>query len=129
MSSTGISPYLANAWLGTLNNTPAVIPIQAVQLHVGDPGVPPTLNLSDVTTRMAAAFAAPIDGVITTTGDPPRWLMTAAETIRYISVYDDLDAGNWLFTALLNQPQTVAQGDTLRLGGGVTLTITGIAGT
>lgn len=125
---TGVSPFLANSWLSALNNTPFVIPICCIQLYKDPPGSPPTTNLSAVTTRMAAQFAGAAGGVITTTGDPPAWTMTTAETIKYIGAFDAFTNGNWLFTAVLNKPQTVAQGDVFRMGGGITLTITGIAG-
>jgi hypothetical protein len=127
--STGINPDLAASWLGTLRNTPYVVPITAVKLHIGDPGTIATAsgNPSAVTTRMAASFAAPVDGVLATTGSPPQWNMTAAETISYISVWDALTSGTCLWIARLNTPQTVANGDLFTMGGGISLTILGLA--
>lgn len=128
----GISPYLANGWASTVRNTPFVISMTAVQLYVGDPGSSTdNLNTSAVTTRVQANFAAPTTVTegqrVATTGAPPQWTMTAPETLQYIRVYDALTGGNLLWTARLNQPATVADGDIYTLGDGVSLTITGVA--
>lgn len=130
--STGINPDLASSWLSaTVRNTPFVVPLLGVKLHIGDPGSDATSNPSAVTTRMLASFAAPVEAAgsvtTTTTGTPPAWDMTAAETISYISVWDSLTSGSWLWIARLSTPQTVANGDLFTMGGGISLTIIGTA--
>lgn len=127
----GPSPYLVSGWLATVgNNSPLVVPITCIQLHLDDPD-DGTGNLSAVTDRMAATFDAPVivgnSVSIASSGEPPSWFMTAAEVIKFISVHDAFEDGNWLWNARLNQPQTLAEGDTFRLGGGLSLTITGVA--
>lgn len=128
--STGINPDLATSWLAaTVRNTPFVVPQIAVKLYVGDPGSDATANPSAVTTRMLASFAAPVEAsgsvTTTTTGTPPQWNMTAAETISYIATWDALTGGGWLWIARLNTPQIVANGDLFTMGGGISLTILG----
>lgn len=128
MAETGISDYLANGWLATLRNVPFVVPITCLKLHIGVPGVGGTTNPSVVTDLQAASFASPSAGVLNTTGSPPAWNMTAAESIKYVSAWDSYDTGtgNWLFNAALSSPQVVANGDVFRLGGNIKLTITGL---
>lgn len=130
--SVGINPDLAAQWLSaTTRNTPFVVPQNCIQLHVGDPGTDADDNVSAMAQRMAASFAAPVEssGTVTTstTGTPPSWFMTAPETISYISVWDSLTGGSWLWIARLNLPQVVANGDLFTMGGGVSLSITGLA--
>lgn len=130
--SAGINPDLAVSWLAaTVRNTPFAVPLIGVKLHVGDPGSDATAFPSAVTTRMAASFAAPVEAsgsvTTTTTGTPPAWNMTAAETISYISAWDALTGGAWLWIARLSVPQIVASGDLFTMGGGISLTILGTA--
>lgn len=130
--SVGINPDLASQWLSaTTRNIPFVVPQNCVKLHVGDPGSAATANPSAVVSRMAATFASPVEAsgsmTVSTTGSPPSWNMTAPETISYISVWDALTGGSWLWIARLNLPQVVANGDLFTMGGGISLTITGLA--
>lgn len=125
--SVGISPFLANSWLGALRNIPFTIGILCVQLHTGDPGAAGTANTSAVGGREVATFSDPVGGVMTTTGNPPAWNISAPETISYISVWDAYSAGNWLWNARLDKAQTVANGDVFRLGGGLVLRVEGLA--
>ena len=127
----GISSDLAIGWLDNLRNVPLVIPITVVQLHVGDPGSAMTSNVSTVTARMAATFAAPVqsgdDVILSTTGSAPQWDMTAAETITHISVWSAFTGGTPLWSAVLDRPRTIANGDTFRLGGGISLILKDVA--
>ncbi len=128
--SEGISPYLANGWLDTFANIPFVVPIVCVQLHVNDPGDEGMANLSSVTNRMVATFAAAEDGTLFTTGNPPGWAMTSGETLRWISLWDGYSTGdNWLANLRMDSQIKVANGDYFQLAGGISLTITGIAET
>lgn len=131
--SVGITPYFASGLLGTLRNTPFVVPQTCVQLFKGDPGSSLASNASAITTRMAANFAAPVAGAdgmtIATTGTPPSWDiggLTGPETLSHIVVWNALTGGNGLWVARLGQPQTVVNGDVFTLGGGVSLTLMGI---
>lgn len=126
--AVGISPFLANSWLGALRNTPFTIGITVVQLHTGDPGAAGTSNVStQATGREAATFSAPVDGLLSTTGNPPAWTAAGPETISYISVWDAYTSGNWLWSARLEKAQTIADGDIFRMGSGMTLRIEGLS--
>lgn len=130
-SHTGISEYLANGWLGTLRNIPFVVPVTCVQLHTDDPGLGGTSNVfAGASDLLAASFADPAGGILVTTGAPPSWDVSSAGSIKYASVWDGFDSGsdNWLLNAVLSSPQTVANGDVFRLGGNITLKITGLVG-
>jgi hypothetical protein len=125
MSSTGLSTGLANSWLGTLRNVPYTVGVTAVKLHTGIPGTGSS-NASAVTTRRAATFAAPSGATMSLTGGAPTWDMTTAETITHISVWSDLSSGVLLWTAVMNIPRVVANGDTFSLNA-CDLTLTGLA--
>lgn len=115
--SVGISTYLADSWLNTLSNVPYTSPLCAFQLHTGIPGAAGTTDVSQTTLRVAGTFAAAASGSFAFTGLPPIWTsMTAAETISCLSAWDALTGGNFLFSAQLLVPKTVAIGDQFALG-------------
>ena len=68
-----------------------------------------------MTTRSIATFATASGGAIALTGTNPSWSMTTSETVTDISVWDSSTAGNFLWSAVLTTPKTVANGDTLTL--------------
>lgn len=86
-----------------------------VKLHVGDPGAAGTANASVVTTRRQATMNAAAGGSMTLSAASGSWAMTASETVNYISVWDNATAGNFLFSAQINTPRNVVNGDTLTL--------------
>lgn len=111
----GLSSGLANNLLNTLRGSAYSVNNVYVKLHGGAPGAAGTSNASAVTTRSLATFAAASGGAIALTGTNPSWSMTASETITDISVWDSSTAGNFLWSATLTTPKTVANGDTLTL--------------
>lgn len=118
MSSVGISNYLANGWLGTLDNVPFVVGLTCVQLHIGIPGANGTSNPSAVTARKAATFTTPSGATIALASTSPQWSATAGEQIQYISVWSGFDGdgdAKFLWSALLTPPKTVANGDVVNL--------------
>lgn len=107
---------LANKWLDILRNVAFTPPTGLfVKLHTGDPGAAGTANSSAVTTRSTLTLAAASAGAVALSGTQPSWAMTTAETISYISVWDNASAGNFLWSAQLSVAKTVANGDTLTL--------------
>ncbi len=115
--AVGISPYLADQWLNTLSNAPYTVSVCAFQLHTGIPGGAGTTDVSQTTLRVGATFAAAANGSFGFTGLPPIWSsMAAAETISYLSAWDALTAGNFLFSGALLVPKTVVVGDQFALG-------------
>lgn len=115
--TTGISAAnLATNWLNMLRATAFTAPAgQFVKLHVGDPGAAGANNASAVTTRSSATYTASSGGSALALSNTPTWSMTATETISHISVWDAASAGNFLFSAALNTPKSVNNGDTLNL--------------
>lgn len=107
---------LANNWLNMLRGTAFTAPTGLyVKLHTGDPGAAGSANASVVTTRSVLTLAAASAGAVALTGTQPSWSMTSAETISFISVWDNASAGNFLWSAQLSVAKTVANGDTLTL--------------
>lgn len=116
--TVGLSVGFINSFLNTLNNVGLVIPIVCVQLHVGDPGVVGTSNVSAVTSRKAASFNTASGGAIALIGASPQWSMTTAETITHISTWSGFDgdgAAQFLWSAFLLPSRSVANGDTFNL--------------
>lgn len=105
----------ANAMLNGFRNTAFQIAATWVQLHTGDPGGAGTANVSAVTTRSQATFAAASAGAIALTGTNPNWNMTSTETISHISVWSASSSGNFLWSAALSVSKSVQSGDTLTL--------------
>lgn len=108
---------LANAWLNTLSGTTFTGVSTFVKLHTGDPGASGTANASANTTRVALSWAAASAGSKAITATLPSWATWAAgsETLAYISVWDNISAGNFLFSAQLTVSRSVANGDTVNL--------------
>jgi hypothetical protein len=88
-----------------------------IQLHTstGDPGAAGTANVSAVTTRSIATWAAPSGGAIALTGTLPSWSMTTTETLGYISAWDAATVGNVQFSGALASARAVQNGDTFTL--------------
>lgn len=109
---------LANKWLDFLSGTTPTAPSSSyVKLHTGDPGAAATANVSANTTRVLLAWLAASAGSKSITATLPQWATWAAgsETISHISVWDNLTAGNLLFTAALTVSKAMTNGDTLNL--------------
>jgi hypothetical protein len=108
---------LANAWLNSLSGTTFTGVSTFVKLHTGDPGASGTANASANTTRVALSWSAASAGSKAITATLPSWATWAAgsETLSYISVWDNLTAGNFLFSAQLTIARSVVNGDTVNL--------------
>ena len=116
VAQVGLSTVnLANAMLNGIRNTSFAIPTTYVQLHTGVPGASGTANVSAVTTRQTATWAAATGGALGTFTPPTAWNMTTGETISYISVWSATSAGTFYWSAQLSVSKTVANGDTLTL--------------
>lgn len=103
----------ANAWLNVLRGTTFTgIAGTFIKLHIGDPGSAGTANPSAVTTRQSASFSVAASGAIVLSNSP-AFAMTATETISHISVWSDVSAGNFHWSAALTTPKAVVNTDTL----------------
>lgn len=109
---------LANKWLDMLAGTAFTAPSSAnVKLHTGDPGSAGTSNASAETTRKALTWSAASAGSKAITATLPQWATWSAgsETISHISVWDNISAGNFLFSVALTSSKSITNGDTLNL--------------
>ena len=112
---------LANKWLDTLSNTSYASGSATlfVKLHTGDPGAAGTANASQHTTRQSVSWAAAASGSKASTGTP-SWTIASltaptTESITHISLWDNVSAGNFLWSIAVTTPRSVSNGDTLNL--------------
>ena len=109
-------------WLGD-NGTPTAITSVNVKLHLGDPGDSGTSNAAVETTRKDAAFDAASGGVIALTTTLSWTNVSNSETYTWVSVWDNITAGNHLWNAVMASGVAVTATDDFDLTA-LTLTIT-----
>ena len=109
---------LANKWLDMLGGTAFTAPTNTyIKLHTGDPGSAATTAASANTTRVILAWSAASGGSKAITSTLPSWASWASgsETLSHVSCWDNLTAGNVLFTAALTTSKAITNGDTFTL--------------
>lgn len=109
---------LANEWLDMLANSAFAEKANTyVKLHTGDPGSAGTSNASANTTRVVISWSAASGGSKAITTTLPAWTSWASgsETISHISIWDNLTAGNFLYSVTLTASRAVVNGDSLTL--------------
>jgi len=91
-----------------------------VKLHVGDPGETGASNpASNNTTRKAASFTTSTTGTLATDADLEWTAMTAeGSQVSHISIWDDVTAGNCLWTGSLTSAKTIGSNDTFKIPSG-----------
>ena len=112
-----VADYLGN------NGAPAAISSVNVKLHLGDPGETGVANAAVETLRKSAAFDAAAAGVISLTTTLSWTSVSTTETIAWVSVWDNISAGNHLWNAVLGSSVALTSGDDFDLSA-LTLTIT-----
>lgn len=110
-----IEPYVLNAIFRNDAASVPAIPNIYVKLHVGDPGESGANNPAAETTRQAVTFNAAAGGTIASSAAVNWTNVSTTETITYISLWDNLTAGNCLGTAQLNVSAVLSAGDDLGL--------------
>lgn len=124
--ATGISSYLANAWLDAVgNNTSFAVATVYVKLHVGDPGANGTSNAATETTRKAASFAAASSGSIASDAAITWTNIAGSQDATHFTAWDNISAGNFLFSGTITANAYTA-GDTFTISSGaltVSLTV------
>jgi hypothetical protein len=116
--ATGISSYLANAWLDAVgNNTSFAVATVYVKLHVGDPGANGTSNAATETTRKAASFAAASTGSIASDADITWTNIAGSQDATHFTAWDNVSAGNFLFSGTVTANAYTA-GDTFTISSG-----------
>ena len=116
LSTTNVADKMLNALRGVSFNNSALY----VKLHtnVGDPGVAGAGNpAAGSVTRVVVTLAASTGtGSVAITGTNPVWTNGGtSETLGYISVWDAITAGNFLWSAAITTPQAWASGNTFTL--------------
>lgn len=123
--ATGVSTYLANAWLDALgNNTSYAVTTVYVKLHVGDPGANGTSNAATETTRKAVSFAAASTGSLASDADVTWTNIAGSQDATFFTAWDNVSAGNFLFSGTITANPYTA-GDTFTISsGGLTVSLT-----
>ena len=116
--ATGISSYLAGAWLDALgNNTSFAVANVYVKLHVGDPGANGTSNAATETTRNLASFAAASAGSLASDADISWTNIAGSQDATHFTAWDNVSAGNFLFSGTITANAYTA-GDTFTISSG-----------
>ena len=116
--ATGISSYLAGAWLDALgNNTSFAVANVYVKLHVGDPGAAGTSNPATETTRKEASFSAASSGTLTSDSALTWTNIAGSQDATHFTAWDNVSAGNFLFSGTITANAYTA-GDTFTIASG-----------
>ena len=86
-----------------------------VKLHLGDPGEAATSNAAVETTRKVAAWSAAASGAIVTSATIEWTNVSTTETYSHWSMWDDVTAGNALWSGALATSAAVTAGDTFQI--------------
>jgi hypothetical protein len=123
--ATGISSYLANAWLNALGNaTSFSVTTAYVKLHVGDPGSAGTSNAATETTRKSVSFAAASNGALASDADVSWTNIAGSQDATHFTAWDNETAGNFLFSGTITGNAYTA-GDTYTISSaGLTVSLT-----
>jgi hypothetical protein len=123
--ATGISSYLANAWLNALGNaTSFSVTTAYVKLHVGDPGANGTSNAATETTRKSVSFAAASNGALASDADVSWTNIAGSQDATHFTAWDNETAGNFLFSGTITGNAYTA-GDTYTISSaGLTVSLT-----
>ena len=109
---------LANKWLDMLAGTAFTAPASAnMKLHTADPGSAGTTAPSAETTRKALTWSAASGGSKAITATLPQWAAWAAgsETLSHFTVWDNISAGNFLYSGAFTVAKPVTNGDTVNV--------------
>ena len=123
--ATGISTYLANAWLNALGNATSFSVGQCyIKLHTADPGVNGTNSPSLETTRKAVSFANSTTGFLISDVDITWSNIVGSQDSSHFSLWDSLSAGNFLGSGIISA-NAYFGGDTYIIpAGSMTLSLT-----
>jgi hypothetical protein len=122
---TGLSSYLANKFLDAVGNATAYSATDVyVKLHIGDPGANGTANAATETTRKSVSFSAASAGGLTSDADLSWESIAGSEDATFFTVWDNLSAGNFLFSGTVAGNAYTA-GDTFTIpSGSLTVSLT-----
>lgn len=108
-----ISNYLELQYLNLLRNSAGAMPVANVyiKLHTGDPGEDGTANAAGETTRKIVTFSSAAAGSMASNADATWTSVSTTETYSHISLWDNLSAGNCLWTGAMVASKAVTAGD------------------
>jgi len=100
----------------TTGKTAWTIPTNVyIKLHTADAGEAGTTAAASETTRKVAAWATAASGSIATSATLEWTNVAATETYSHWSMWDDVSAGNCLWTGALSSSAAVTAGDTFQI--------------
>jgi hypothetical protein len=123
--ATGLSSYLANAFLDSVGNATAFsVANTYVKLHIADPGANGTGNPATETTRKAVSFGASSAGVLTSDAEISWTNIAGSQDATFFTAWDSETTGNFLFSGTITgNPYTA--GDTYTIpSGSLTVSLT-----
>ena len=112
------SVNLANKWLDMLAATAFTAPASTnMKLHTADPGAAGATAPSGTTLRKALTWSAASGGSKAIAATLPSWTAWAggSETISHATVWDDIAAGNFLYSFAFTVAKAITNGDTLNV--------------
>lgn len=116
--ATGLSSYLANKFLDAVGNATAYSAANVyIKLHTGDPGANGTANAATETTRKEVTFASASAGSIASDAAVTWTSIAGSEDATYFTAWDNVSAGNFLFSGTITGNAYVA-GDTYTIPSG-----------
>ena len=86
-----------------------------IKLHTADAGEAATTAAATETTRKSASWASAASGSIATSATLEWTNVAATETFTHWSMWDDVTAGNALWTGALSSSAAVTAGDTFQI--------------
>lgn len=115
----GFSDYAEPKILDVLFNNTAFGAVAAVyiKLHTGDPGDAGANNAATETTRKSVSFAAASGGSIASDAQIQWTNIAGSQDATHFSLWDDVSAGNCLFTGTITANAYTA-GDTFTIASG-----------
>jgi hypothetical protein len=100
----------------TTGKTAWTIPTNVyIKLHTADAGEAGTTAAASETTRKVAAWATAASGSIATSATLEWTNVASTETYSHWSMWDDVSAGNCLWTGALSSSAAVTAGDTFQI--------------
>ena len=110
-----IANYAELKLLDTLGNTSFAVTTCYVKLHLGDPGEDGTSTPAVEATRKSVSWAAASGGSKASNAAMTWTNVSTTETYTHWSMWDNVSAGNCLWTGQLSSSAAVTAGDTFEI--------------
>lgn len=110
-----ISNYAENKLLDTLGAVSFSVATPYVKLHIGDPGEAATANAAAETTRKLIGFSAASSGSMVSSATLTWTNVSTTEIYTYWSLWDNVSAGNAIWSGAFASSASVTAGDTFQI--------------